>query len=235
VTGLKVQTVAADSKYGTIDNYLHCFDRNVAAHMPDMKRATRTSGRKRGMFPDTEFRYCPEEDAYVCPAGERLKQKHFNRARQSHEYYGSKGMCGKCRLREQCTTSKRGRSIKRHLRQDDIDGMRREAGSWRAVVALKRRQHLMEGSFADGANNHGLKRARWRGLQRMAIQDYFIAAVQNIRIMVKSRRRQAGASGGVGTQPNTNRMKAILTLFQWFNARSGWRLSPDLAQVAIQE
>jgi len=43
----------------------------------------------------------------------------------------------------------------------------------------------MERSFADAANNHGFKRSRWRGLWRQRIQDYLIAAVQNIRIWLR--------------------------------------------------
>lgn len=43
----------------------------------------------------------------------------------------------------------------------------------------------MEGSFADAANNHGFKRSRWRLLWRHQIQDYFIAAVQNVRILLR--------------------------------------------------
>jgi hypothetical protein len=191
-TGQQALTVAADSKYGTIENYLNCHDRNVVAHMPDMKQATARSGRKRGKYPDTAFRYDPEEDVYLCPGGQRLKRRNFNRARQAYEYCGSKKLCGECRLRERCTSSATGRSIKRHVRQDELDRMRREAGSWRAKVDLKRRRTIMEGSFADGANNHGLKRARWRGLARVAIQDYLIAAVQNIRIMLRCRLRDAG-------------------------------------------
>jgi len=224
ITEQPVRTVVADSKYGTIDNYLYCHDRNVVAHMPDMKRATATSGCKRGIFSDAEFRYCPEEDGYICPAGQRLTRKRFHKERQSYDYYGSKKMCGKCRLREQCTTAQNGRSIKRHVRQAEIDQMRRETRSWYARADLNRRKHLMEGSFADGANNHGLKRARWRGLRRMAIQDYFIAAVQNIRIMVKSRLRRAGTGvqavvpAALATIPALCR--AILALFYLQNAQT---------------
>jgi transposase/uncharacterized protein (UPF0179 family) len=220
-TGQRVRTAVADSKYGTIDNYLHCHDRKVVAHMPDLKRATATSGRKRGIFSDALFRYCPEEDAFICPAGQRLKRKRFSQERQAYDYYGSRAMCGRCRLRKQCTTAKNGRSIKRHVRQDDIDRMRREAGSWRATVNLRRRRYLMEGSFADGANNHGLKRARWRGLQRVAIQDYFIAAVQNIRIMVKNRRwAEPGAGAQAVVSPTFIWYQAILALRYVFSAQS---------------
>ena len=42
----------------------------------------------------------------------------------------------------------------------------------------------MEQSFADAANNHHFKRARWRRLWRQQIQDYLIAAIQNVRILL---------------------------------------------------
>ena len=38
----------------------------------------------------------------------------------------------------------------------------------------------MEGSFADAANNYGFKRARWRGLAKMQMQNLMIAAIQNL-------------------------------------------------------
>jgi hypothetical protein len=36
-TGRKPETVVADSKYGTIENFLACHNRSVEAHMPDLK------------------------------------------------------------------------------------------------------------------------------------------------------------------------------------------------------
>ena len=35
-TGRSAQTVVADSKYGTIDNFLACHDRGIKAHLPDL-------------------------------------------------------------------------------------------------------------------------------------------------------------------------------------------------------
>ena len=49
----------------------------------------------------------------------------------------------------------------------------------------------MEQSFADAANNHGFKRSRWRRLWRQQIQDYLIAAIQNIRILLSRSRTKA--------------------------------------------
>ena len=42
----------------------------------------------------------------------------------------------------------------------------------------------MERSFAR-AKRYGFDRARWRGLWRVRIQEYLIAAMQNIRVLIK--------------------------------------------------
>ena len=57
----------------------------------------------------------------------------------------------------------------------------------------------MERSYADAANNHGFKRSRWRGIEKITIQDLMIEAAQNIRILIKHARKPAGvARGGSG-------------------------------------
>jgi hypothetical protein len=56
----------------------------------------------------------------------------------------------------------------------------------------------MEGSFADAANNHHFKRARWRGLAQQQIQDLLIAAIQNVRILLQHTRRSTqGIHAGI--------------------------------------
>jgi hypothetical protein len=48
---------------------------------------------------------------------------------------------------------------------------------------IKTCQHLSERSFAT-SKRYGYKRARWRRLWRMVIQDFFIAAIQNITVLI---------------------------------------------------
>jgi len=59
----------------------------------------------------------------------------------------------------------------------------------------------MERSFAHGTR-FGLKQARWRGLRRVQIQDYLIAIVQNIQLLIayaSPRPRAALTVGVAGT------------------------------------
>jgi hypothetical protein len=87
--------------------------------------------------------------------------------------------------KEVFVSSRSGRTIHRHRDQELLDQARKIANSPAAGEDLKRRQHLIERSFADAANCHGLKRARWRGLWKQAIQDLLIATVQNLRKLVR--------------------------------------------------
>jgi hypothetical protein len=67
-----------------------------------------------------------------------------------------------CPLRPQCTQAKKGRSLQQPDDHVLIVQAQKEAASPAGRNCRKRRQHIMEGSFADAANNHGSKRARWR-------------------------------------------------------------------------
>jgi len=143
-------------------------------------------GKWHGMIPPEEFKYDSESDTFICPNGKRLKRRSYEKKRGLIKYISSKEDCEKCPLQNKCTKSRSGcRAVNRHERQEDIDEMRLEAMSKSSEEDLKKRFWLMEGSFADGTNMHGLKRARWRRKWRVEIQVWLIAAIQNIRILIK--------------------------------------------------
>lgn len=179
----KVGTVVADSRYGKIDNFLFCHDLGIKAHIPSLEETQRGYGRKRGIFPREAFTYDPERDVFCCPAGQTLKRTSLNRVRNHYEYRIDGEICAGCKLQAKCTHAKEGRTLKRHLRQDELDKMLIEAKSREAKADLKMRQHLSERSFAQ-SHRYGYKRARWHELGRVQIQDYLIAAVQNIQILM---------------------------------------------------
>src|SRR6266550_3541258 len=87
------------------------------------------------------------------------------------EYKAPTRVCAVCVLRAQCTRSHYGRTVQRHEKQALLDVARLQANSRAAWRNRRRRQHLIERSFADAANNHHFKRARWRRLWRQQIQD----------------------------------------------------------------
>jgi len=186
-------TVAGDHHYGTASNYLFCKEQAIRAHLA----AASANVQERGQIAVDQFIYEPSQDRLRCPAGHYLVL-HQNRPEQQLKVYliEDRALCAKCPLRKGCTKSAKGRSVKRHVQAEVIDLARAEADSPQGRYSRKRRKHVMEGSFADAANNHRPKQSRWRGLWRQKIQSWLICAVQNLRQMMRNMaaRRSKGAA-----------------------------------------
>jgi len=199
-TETTVETAVADSKYGSIENYLACQDRDIEAHFSSLEQTQKGTGTKKGIFPKEDFTYNADTDTFTCPAGQSLKRRKFYKKRQHYEYVASAGTCNRCQLKDQCTKAKSGRTLKRHIRQDDLDFMLKQSASAESKKDIKTRQHLMERTFAQ-ATRYGYQRARWRRLWRVQIQEYLTAAIQNIRVLLKEVKEPAAAlSVQVATQ-----------------------------------
>ena len=59
-----------------------------------------------GRFAKADFRYVPEEDAYICPAGQRLSRRmeSVENGLTLHRYWTT--VCERCSIRDHCTTGK---------------------------------------------------------------------------------------------------------------------------------
>lgn len=193
-TGAKVDTVVADAQYGTNDNFAACQDRQIRSHMKDLRSTFRNDAAKTGIFKQSDFQYEEETGTYLCPAGKRLKRTQtIDRGYQI--FRSNPAVCEHCSLKSKCMKSKNHvRTLKRHVKHDAIERARKESHSGWARRDRLRRKYRMEGSFADAANHHGFKRARWRGLQRQHVQDLLIATCQNIRILLRYERRRQSAA-----------------------------------------
>jgi len=216
-TGEKVGTVVADNKYGTSENYVAGQKQGWTTHLGDMASYQTEIPRRKGIFPESAFRYRAQDNTYVCPAGQVMKARRLHWHKRTWEYHLPKGVCSQCSLRSQCTRSKTGRTIHRHEDQELLEKARQQAHSAAARRDRVRRQIVMEASFADAANNHGFKRSRWRRLWRQQIQDYLIAAIQNIRILL---RRGCPLSRAAAALPaKFLRWQELLVYFGWCSLR----------------
>jgi len=211
-TRCHAQTVIADHKYGTNENFVACQQRGMRTHMGEATRNTANTGRKEGIFGDEAFTYDPVADVYRCPAGQLLKPRRVHPIRRTLEYKARAKICGGCALRAQCTRSAHGRTVQRHEKQEILNVARAQARSAAALRNRKRRQHLMERSFADAANNHHFKRARWRRLWRQQIQDYLIVAIQNVRILLAHQNPKRSAAAAAALPAYITRLHSCFAL-----------------------
>jgi transposase len=195
-TNCQAQIVIADHKYGTTENFVECQALGITTHMGDAGIKAH-SGHDHTIFGDEAFAYDRVANIYRCPAGQILRPRRIHPVRRTIEYKAPARVCAGCVLRPQCTRSSHGRTVQRHEKQAALDVARAQAHSLAARLDRRRRHHLMERSFADAANNHHFKRARWRRLWRQQIQDYLIAAIQNVRILLANQNPKKSAAAAL--------------------------------------
>lgn len=229
-TGLEATTVAADSKYGTVENFLACHDRKVTAHIKPL--ADRIVPYRKDIFPADRFVYDAVSDTFTCPAKKIIKRRSV--IGDWVVYTMKPAVCRVCRLRDKCTKNKTGRTVRR-VRHDALTAMYAQGRSRDAKRNLRVRQHLMERSFAQGVY-FGMKKARWRRIWRVQIQEYLIASVQNIRILLKATKDRfrgiRNEKGRIGTSCRILAPEASLSLRFLIWVFCSWTRLPSAASGA---
>ena len=180
-TGIRANTVTADSKYGTADNLEFCEWNHITAFIsPYRSNFTKPQA---GWFSECCFRYDAANDCFICPAGQMLTRSQYRPDKDAYRYRASRKVCQGCVARAMCTSATTGRSINRQVRQPILDRATARIKTAEGKAKAKLRRWRMEGSFARSVR-FGYKRARARGLRNMRIQDYLVAAAQNLLILL---------------------------------------------------
>jgi len=182
-TGSTVKRVAADKAYGTGENYRHLHERGITPCIPHKEK---NCHRDRDLA-NARFIYDPATDTVRCPGGRTLSRRQFHQDKNAVVYEASRADCQNCIHFGRCVTSRtRGRRVSRNLNDPHIEWADACLAPWQRKRLMARRKTKAEGSFADAENNHSFKRARWRGLEGAGIQNLLIAAIQNLRKLVRA-------------------------------------------------
>jgi hypothetical protein len=178
-THRRVREVAADTKYGTIDNYQWLEARDVRAAIP-----FNDGGSDHRVIPRSAFSYDATTDTYRCPTGAALRRQGRTTTTAAHPliiYRPRPADCAECPLKTKCCGTAKVRSVSR----PDDDGLRdRTVAYLRTGPArrlIRQRKAWAETVFGDGKERRGLRRARCRGLDAVRIQALLTATAQNIR------------------------------------------------------
>jgi transposase len=207
-THADLKTVVADKAYGIIDNYRYLHDHGLTPCIPHKNPANANEG----LFGRDQFQYDADRDCYRCPAGQTLCRIRNNDEVETLIYSIDRTVCQACEHLNRCVKSETaGRTVNRKAGTEQIEWADACLSRSQRRRLMSRRRFKAEGSFADAANNHGFKRARWRGLVKMTIQNLMIAAIQNLRKLMRHRFRTT-AKTSVATLKNTI-SERILHLF----------------------
>ncbi len=172
--------VVADRGYFTSTEILACEAAGITVTLPKPQ----TSGnRVKGRFVKPDFRYLVEEDAYLCPAGERLIYRFTGREQGlvKRRYWTS--ACQSCALKDRCTTGKE-RRITRWQHEDVLEAVQRRLDEH--PEKMRQRRETVEHPFGTikywmGATHFQMKTLKKVGTEMaLHVLAYNLKRVMNI-------------------------------------------------------
>ena len=178
--GVDELDVVADRGYFSTEQIKDCADAGIT---PTLPKPQTSSNRKKGMFVKADFRYEADEDAYVCPAGERLPWRYLT---EEHGVTVSRywtDACGSCALKGQCTTGKE-RRISRWENEHLVEAMQQRLDEH--PDAMRQRRETVEHPFGTikmwmGATHFLMKRLKnVKTEMALSVLAYNLTRVMNI-------------------------------------------------------
>lgn len=137
-----------------------------------------------GRFTTERFEVQVEQRTAVCPAGHastqcsRLAEAQSGRVNYRFEWSTH---CAGCSLRPQCVgPTQRHRTIVVTEHHSFLQARRQEQQSAAFKERMKHRNGI-EGTQSELVRGHGLRQTRYRGLNKVSLQNYFIGAACNVK------------------------------------------------------
>jgi len=158
---------------------------------------------KEGRFSAADFQVNVEERQAICPAGKantqcsRLVEESTGKVSYRFEF---STQCHECTRRAQCVgKGQRHRSLVVGEYHTVLQARRQEQQTPAFQQRMKHR-NAIEGTQSELVRAHGLRRARYRGLAKAKLQNYFIGAACNIKRWIRREawklRQAMGADAG---------------------------------------
>jgi transposase len=174
---LEVETidVVADRGYFKIEDIEACEKAGLTPHVPRPQRGSSVSD---GFFRKDEFRYDPERDAYICPAGQILSTRYESKLRDLKKTdYANRAACPVCPLRSRCTNG--FRKVSRLENEAVLDRMAARLTARPEI--LDRRREIVEHPFGSIKQWMNQGAFLMKGLDKVRAEFSLTALVYNLR------------------------------------------------------
>jgi transposase len=186
--GLHPERLIADADYGSGPMLDWLVKREIKPHIPVLDQ----SGRRDGTWSRADFEWDAENNQYICPEGEALKQFRRNYSDPNRgpsdkavaKYRALKLACQSCPSKAQCCPNMDFRSITREEHEDARQIARDIAKTKQYVVSMRLRKKV-EMLFAHLKRILGLGRLRLRGPCGANDEFLLAATAQNLRKLAK--------------------------------------------------
>jgi transposase len=170
----------ADKAYWSGKNLRFLHQRGIIGHISRMNTKQQTEG----LFSPEDFSFCPDKMELVCPHGQTSTSYREKPGKNGIEFKFTPSQCKNCPLKRQCTRSKTFRNVFISNYYFDLKRARKHYLSDEYKEARKSRW-LIERRHADKVRNHGLRRSRYRGLERVGIHSLMSTIASNIKRISK--------------------------------------------------
>ena len=139
-----------------------------------------------GRFTAEQFELSDDGSHATCPHGEQSQYKQRDEQRHATAYRFSKDACHSCPLMNQCIDPKQkhGRTVHKNDYEPEYEMVRQRAQT-EAYAAVKREHPKVERRLGELINRHGGRRARYRGLARVFVQQIVCALTANVKRMIR--------------------------------------------------
>jgi hypothetical protein len=126
--------VVADRGYYKGEEILACEESGITTILP---KAKTSNNRTNGLFGRDDFRFIPQDNEYICPAGERLiwRFRNVEKGKTLDCYWSS--ACQSCAIKSQCTSGQH-RRIRRWEHQSVLDKVQRRLDHCPESMRLRR-------------------------------------------------------------------------------------------------
>jgi transposase len=177
-TGVRKLTAIADRGYFKGEEILAC---EAAGVTPIVPKPLTSGAKADGRFGKQDFVYDPKEDAYRCPAGEKMTWRYSNveAGRKLHNYWTTK--CAACALKPKCTPAKE-RRVKRWEHEAVLDAMQERLD--RAPGSMRIRRQTAEHPFGTIKAWMGATHFRLRTLEKVSTEMSLHVLAYNLKRMI---------------------------------------------------
>jgi transposase len=176
ILGVDGIDVVADKGYFKIEDIEACEQAGLIPHVPKPQRGPAV---RQGFFAKDEFRYDPDADAYVCPAGAHLDSRYEGKVRDLKRInYRNPQVCEACQLRSRCTKA----AFRQIMRLENEAVLDRMAARLKARPdILDRRRESVEHPFGSIKQWMNQGAFLMRGLDKVRAEFSLTALVYNLR------------------------------------------------------
>lgn len=185
---IKPQELTADKAYDWGENLESLASNKTIANIGLSKQVNHRNGA--GYFTVDDFLYDPENIKLMCPAGHistscyQVVLYNYHLKKPGYAFQVKPSQCNVCPLKPKCVKNRAGRRIHISYYEPYYRLARQRLATEEGKQAYRNRYRI-EQKMADLTRYCGLRRCRYRGLDRAHIHTLLATTVCNIKRMVK--------------------------------------------------